>query len=483
MAQVFWTRSRTPRGGLILSAHEGLACILRREWQHILRLPPSPPPQRRVHPLSFLRDSAGTLLFTAASVLLQFGSGVILARVLLAEGRGLYGLLVLIPYSFQIVMNLGFGAAAMRQVAKIPTSSGKICANALAVAVVSGGLTSLFLVMIHPFWVNFLGERVTTVEGGSLALSLSLLAVPLIMFDQFAGSVLTGMHAVMATNLARFLQAFSFVALLPAAFTLVGKTVPAAMYAWVISFTLSDAAALIMVLQVKKGPFRPDWTLFKQALRFGLKVMPGGAAMYLLFRADLFLVKAFRPLDEVGVYVQATGLAFMYQLFGDSVERAFLPRVFRKSQEDASELTPLVCRCYVLLMLPITAAAFVFAWPMIPLIFGEEFRGSTLPFLILIPGVLIGTPGYLCNTDLQSRGWPGYASVTASGCLLVNILLNLVMIPAWGILGAAVSSLFVYASYGVVLAWVYKRKTGTPLHRVFFPGPQDVRMVKALFKK
>ncbi len=427
--------------------------------------------------MGFLRDSISTFVAQALQAVVQVVVATVLARVLRAEGRGEYGLLVLIPSTAVVAAGLGFGTAALRQVAKDRRVAAAVATNALWVALSAGALTSAILWSVRAPLAKFIGA-----PEGSIALELAVLSIPLLVIDQYVAMFLTGIGAIRASNALKLFQSVLGLALLPLFFLWNGANVASAMWAWVLSFLIQDLVAVWVVLR-RTGPIASvDRRLMRDAFAFGLRTFPSSLALFLLFRADLFLVRANCSLRDVGVYSLATSLALLFQLFGRSIERAFAPRIMAKSEADAARVTPRVTRTFVLLMAPLALVAVALAQIFVPILFGPEFDSAATLLALFLPGLLVGNVGILCNSDILSRGHPGTGSIAAIGTLIVNVALNLVWIPRYGTMGAACSSLVCYAMFGVWMAMAYRRLTGVPLVELFFPTRADVSALLGLVR-
>jgi peptidoglycan biosynthesis protein MviN/MurJ (putative lipid II flippase) len=64
------------------------------------------------------------------------------------------------------------------------------------------------------------------------------------------------------------------------------------------------------------------------------------------------------------------------------------------------------------------------------------------------------------------------------GSVVVTIVADLLLIPAFGLVGAAVASLLAYSVGAAIVLIAYRRVTGSQL-RLLVPGPADVRLVIA----
>jgi len=425
--------------------------------------------------MSFLRDSTGSLFLQGAAAAVQLGTGVLLARGLQPEGRGTYALVVLVPSTAVVLTNLGFGAAATRQVAQLPHAAGRIVANAFVLALGVGLLTTLLLYGGGDAYARFAG-----LGGRNEAILFATLAMPLLLYDRYSSAILTGHKEILASYAIKLVQAVAFASFLFAGF-LHERTVPMAVLCWLGSIALADLCAWFAMHRRVHGERRLDTDLLRDALRFGSRLLPGAIALYLLQRSDLFLLRLMKlPTEDIGIYAVAGMLALLFQMLGTSIERAFLPRVLRSRGEDASRLTALVSRCFVLTMVPTMIALIVLARPGIPFVFGGKYSGAWTPFALLLPGIVVGTVGLFCNGDLQSRGMPGRGSLAASLALATNLAANLLLIPRLGTTGAALSSLLSYSLCGLFLAFVYRHVTGTPISDYFVPRRGDVAEIREM---
>jgi O-antigen/teichoic acid export membrane protein len=82
----------------------------------------------------------------------------------------------------------------------------------------------------------------------------------------------------------------------------------------------------------------------------------------------------------------------------------------------------------------------------IQLLYGSEFRPAGPAFLWLLPGLVCLSVHTICMNYFASRGFPTLITLAPVGGLLVNVMLNLWMIPRIGIVGASLASSAAYAA-------------------------------------
>ena len=103
------------------------------------------------------------------------------------------------------------------------------------------------------------------------------------------------------------------------------------------------------------------------------------------------------------------------------------------------------------------------------MMYGAEFESSVVVVRYLLPGILVMVIVKILHADLSGRGYPLYGLGVSIAPLIVNILLNLYMIPTYGARGAAISSSISYTLAGVLFLAVYSRKEKISILRMFIP--------------
>jgi O-antigen/teichoic acid export membrane protein len=107
------------------------------------------------------------------------------------------------------------------------------------------------------------------------------------------------------------------------------------------------------------------------------------------------------------------------------------------------------------LLIPIGIAAFY----LIPVIYGASFADSSWVFVVILPGVYVMIMFKMLNGDLAARGYPLMAAYVFAPAVVLNVVLNILLIPEYSGLGAAVASSISYTSAALVYLFIYRRMT------------------------
>jgi len=179
---------------------------------------------------------------------------------------------------------------------------------------------------------------------------------------------------------------------------------------------------------------------------------------FLVLRSDLMLVQGYLGSASTGVYSIAVQFADLLLVLPVAIGTLLFPRVAATPSSESAFFTATVSRHAVLAVTAACAAVgATIAW-VIPLVFGEAFAGSVVCLWILLPGVwCMAVQGILAN-DLAGRDYPAFLPWMWLFLLVVNVGLNLLLLPTMGIAGAALSSTIAYALSLVLVARYWLRR-------------------------
>jgi O-antigen/teichoic acid export membrane protein len=128
------------------------------------------------------------------------------------------------------------------------------------------------------------------------------------------------------------------------------------------------------------------------------------------------------------------------------------------------------------------ALALYFASPwLVTIVYSDAFSPSIGPLQVLLPGVVALSIWQLLHQDIAGRGKPILNVYVNLMAVVLNILLNLLLIPKYGITGAAWATSLSYCSALLGAAFIYRRLTNNPLSTIFIPQYSDIRFYKQVY--
>jgi O-antigen/teichoic acid export membrane protein len=292
-----------------------------------------------------------------------------------------------------------------------------------------------------------------------LLLTLTLLFVPSTMLKLFLQFLLQSHYHFKITNVA-WLSGPAIGLIVNTLLAALGVlTVEIAVAIWIAGQT-SGALVLCWYLARHIGFGRPDLGLARESAAFGLKAHVGQLAGIGNYRADQWFVGAMAGSRELGRYSIAVAWAEMLFYIPGVIALLQRPDLVRADPAGAVRIAGLSIRRGLLLSVAGAAVLLVTAPILCVQIFGAEFRGSIDDLRVLaLGGVAITLMMLLANAMVAQRR-PLLAAGADATALVVTLVLDILLIPALGGLGAALATTSAYVVGSIVLIVVFVRVLG-----------------------
>lgn len=229
-------------------------------------------------------------------------------------------------------------------------------------------------------------------------------------------------------------------------------------------------ASLILLFYVKNlGSFslRPNFSIFKspkfkQMFSYGLFTLLGGIGYLLTTKIDIVMLPAYEGLRQTAVYTIAILIATLMEIPKRSLTQAVTSTLtFAIKENDNSKIKELYKKTSINLFI-FGSILFLILWANIDDIFilmpkGEIYAaGKTVLFLFLIGRLLDLLSGINHEIILYSQYYK-YSLVFMIFLGIITVITNLIFIPIYGILGAAVATLLsmvIYMLAKIIFVWI-----------------------------
>jgi Na+-driven multidrug efflux pump len=106
--------------------------------------------------------------------------------------------------------------------------------------------------------------------------------------------------------------------------------------------------------------------------------------------------------------------------------------------------------------------------------YGHRFHPAVAPMLVLLPAMWLLGIGIVIQGDLEGRGRPGLSSALAGLATGVTAVLDFVLIPSLGVIGAALAAVAAYSTFGVASVLALRRLSGIPVRELVVPTRADL---------
>lgn len=401
-----------------------------------------------------VRSAMGSAMIRVAATALAFGASLLYARTLGPHGYGVYAYVLAWAGLLAIPVGLGFPEYLVREAARhelpLLTLSRWVDQRVLMTGVIAALMLAL--------------ASIPPIAGKARPLFLLAAPYPLLtVLAQTRQSLLRARGHVVAGSWPMLLTPLLAVSGLTCLYFMQKSLAPAEVMA---ALTLAAFAPVgINHLQLRRLAARSNYggqsALSPIRMKASLPFMWLGVLYLINSRADLIMVGTIKGAHAAGIYAVAARAGEVVPFFLAAANMALAPQVAKLYKAaDRSRLQRLVTaasRRVFFLSLPLALLFLISARPLLGLLYGQAFSSGATALQILagaqLFSVAAGSVGLILNMT-------GHERLTGAGIAIsvaVNLLLNAILIPFWGITGAAVatgSSIVVWN----LLLWFFVRR-------------------------
>lgn len=206
----------------------------------------------------------------------------------------------------------------------------------------------------------------------------------------------------------------------------------------------------------------PQWVVW--FARRSPWLLASGIAEVIYLRIDIVFLERLRGAEEVGIYAVAASLSEVWYMVPVVLVGAVFPALWNHRADAEAYRRGLQGSLDALCALALALAIVVqiAAGPLVNLLFGERFSASTSVLQIHIWAGIFVFMRALLNRWLTAEDLLKLSLVTQLAGAAMNVGLNLVLIPTYGAVGAAVATVFSYAtaSWLALFLWTRTRPMG-----------------------
>ena len=424
---------------------------------------------------TFIKNTSITFMTRILQLILGVGISIIIARVLGPEGKGIYSLAILLSALLITFSQFGISSASVFYIGrkKYPIK------EVLGANIIFSILISFFAILVGLVIIFFFRDSIFPKVAKEYLL-LALLLIPFRIFLNFILSVFIGLQKIKEYNFIQLMQIFIFLILISIFLLGFDFGIKAAIIAGILS---CSSACIILFNQIKKKTdglvFSLNKNLFKDFFSYGSKAYMGNVTTFLYLRIDMWMINIFLNPLAVGFYSIAVGLSEKIWLISQSAGTVLFPKVAAETnKKNLKEFTPIVNRNILFITMLIAILFLLLGRWIIVSLYSEKFLESVLPFQILLIGAVTLGGSRIITNDIAGRGKPMLNTYVAIASVILNILLNIILIPKFGIIGAAWATAISYSITFILKTIIYSKISGNSIAKIILIQKSDIALYK-----
>ncbi|MGZ3526706.1 MAG: hypothetical protein ACXVAO_03320 [Vulcanimicrobiaceae bacterium] len=396
--------------------------------------------------------------------------GILTARLLGPTGKGLYAF----PIVYSGLLAAGFsGLTNATSYYLLNRAPGRNILLPLATVTTLFVATAALGVAI----IGWLGAQ-------HWAILPAIIALPAIAVNAIAAGYAVGVKRVRYSSTITASTTFLTFVLMAAGLFFVARSASVAIVAWLCGLYAVALVCGIYVTAhalVSKGDDRLNVLEFA---RFASKVCAVSFMSLLNYRADLYIVALMLNPAALGMYTVAIAAAESLLVPTQVAALVTSPHIGSLDRGPAAYLTARCVRHNLFVAITVCGLLFILAPFVVGLLYGAPFLPMVPALRVLLVGVLIlslGAP--MSNFFTLKLGKPEVALVLATFSAVCCVAVAVLLVPHFGLVGAALGSTFAYAIGNAAAMWYFMRVTHVRLHVLLVPTGSDFALYREFARR
>lgn len=222
---------------------------------------------------------------------------------------------------------------------------------------------------------------------------------------------------------------------------------PLITFAWVVLVESIILAIGLIVIYIKKSNKISAWQVSFEKAKYLLKeaypLVLSGAVFVLFTRIDQVMLGSMVGDEAVGIYAAATKISEGWMFIPAIIATSLFPAMLNARKNNYSiylQRTQHLLNLMVVLGVSVAIGILFVASPFMNLIFGESYSQSSSILIIHIWGMVFNAVSIISFRYFIAEGLQIYSFYRAFAGLIINIILNYLLIPIYGVVGAAIAT-------------------------------------------
>lgn len=406
------------------------------------------------------------LLFSIATSLLS-------AWALGPEGRGDLVVVTTWLFVFSLFGMMGLPVAKRYWTAKEPAANSEIFTNTIVFSLVASAIIFVIGWLIVPLVINEQKPHVIRLT------QVFLLNIPVILLSEMLRGQLEGARLFGWLGAARI----SFIAFQAIVYTVYylfhDLTLEHALWVIVVGQIICLAVMFYGVWVNLRPRWSFKWKIFGKEIHYGLRGYLGNITEFAVWRLDQMMLTAMAASSVIGLYAVAVAIAEITATLASSISDALLPEVAASKEKSESILLlgkslRLTLYAQIVATIPIwITEPYVLLY-----VFGENFLEASGALRLLLIASIFWSAGLIVISGLNGFGRPGLSAIARIASAATTVLSLVLLLPVWGIKGAAVASIFGYSVMFAVALVFLLRTQKISFGELLRPRADDISIEK-----
>ena len=215
--------------------------------------------------------------------------------------------------------------------------------------------------------------------------------------------------------------------------------------AYIVSYITTIILCFIRSNMIKHLSFKLDKKLLKEMLKYSVLLIPNSLMWWIMNSMDRVMVTSIINVEANGIYAVSYKIPSILTTFTNIFNQAWMySAVKEKNSKDKDEYTTKIFKALSIFVTTVLILILVILKPLLKIYVGNKFYDAWKSVPPLLIGSAILTLGsFLANEYTAHKDSKGFLFSSLTGAV-INLILNVILIPRIGVLGAAVATCISY---------------------------------------
>jgi O-antigen/teichoic acid export membrane protein len=432
--------------------------------------------------MNFKKELIKNILYKGLNVFLSFGITIVMVRLLGTEGNGVYSLFITNAAIITLVVSFSFNSGLVYYSAKKNFAPATLINSSFLILLIQTVIIIIAEIIFNSAFKISLFSDIHSAEisfWGCFYLFSVLL-------NGYVSAIFTGNKWFDILNL--LTAASNFIFLLIFGYLLLqnhGNSMAYTIFVIKIFISLTALQSVVYLIVLLK---KINFTFYADILKFQelrLIFMYAGVAFFsnlfqfLAYRMDYWFVNIYRSKSELGLYALASKLNQVLWLLPMTIAAVIIPFTVASSEE-IGEKVKTILRLQFSGYILMTVLLCILAPFFIPFIFGTGFSDAVYPFIILLPGVIIFTLTTILAAYFAGINRQDINLKISFFCFFTIFIGDWILVPTYGMEGAAAASCMGYTLSGISSLYVFSRLSKSNFKELLIFRKKDFSRIKSL---
>ena len=428
-----------------------------------------------VHFIELLKGASTTFMLKIVGLLIGYVLAIFITNKFGAFVFGQYVTALLIVEILSILSRLGIDTALVRFISRYVHKGASHLINQLffkSIAIVT--IASVFFTLLLLFFSDYVADFMNLDEEYLLIVSFSF--IPLVLFHMNIQAI-RGLKQMISFSFLNNVAITLFTLIFLTVLIAFSSSEKLPLYAYVISVFIMTLSSYFLWyfhrFKIKDSDevSREKELSTKALFKISIPLLLGQSMVLIMGKVDLFMLANMTSSEQVGIYniaLKLSMLAYMGLMAVNSIAAPKFSEIHSSGDIDAlKKIVQQSTKTIFWVTVPVIILFLIFPKSILS-VFGEEFKLAAMALIILSISKMFSAISGSVGTFLQMVGKQNVFQNILILTAIINVVLNYILIPKYGIDGAAFASAISGVIWNALMIIYIKKNFG--FYTIYFPG-------------